>query len=76
MRGPFKKWYSVKDRGIIGRGGGTEDVKEVVILGRTLKCTEMGLEDTGDGKHRDAIMGAVGAGVGVQVVGMPGFEGG
>ena len=59
-RGLFKKWYDVKDRGIMGSG--TRDIKEVVILGRTLKFTEVGQStprtaSTGaDGKHRDAIL--------------------
>ena len=48
----------VKDRGIMGSGTG--DIKEVVILGRTLKFTEMGLEYTADGKHRDAILEELG----------------
>ena len=58
IRGLFKKWYDVKDRGIMGSG--TRDIKEVVILGRTLKFTEMGLEYTADGKHRDAILEELG----------------
>ena len=58
MRGLFKKWYDVKDRGIMGSGTG--DVKKVVILGRTLKFTEMGLEYTADGKHRDTILKELG----------------
>ena len=66
MRGLFKKWYDVKDRGIMGSGTG--DVKEVVILGRTLKFTEMGLEHTADGKHRDTILEELGLEAGVLVV--------
>ena len=58
IRGLFKKWYDVKDRGIMGSG--TRDIKEVVISGRTLKFTEMGLEYTADGKHRDAILEELG----------------
>ena len=58
IRGLFKKWYDVKDRGIMESG--TRDIKEVVILGRTLKFTEMGLEYTADGKHRDAILEELG----------------
>ena len=58
IRGLFKKWYDVKDRGIMGSG--TRDIKEVVILGRTLEFTEMGLEYTADGKHRDAILEELG----------------
>ena len=58
IRGLFKKWYDVKDRGIMGSG--TRDIKEVVILGRTLKFTEMGLEYTADCKHRDAILEELG----------------
>ena len=54
----FKKWYDVKDRGIMESG--TMDIKEVVILGRTLKFTEMGLEYTADGKHKDAILEELG----------------
>ena len=58
MRGFSKKWYDMKERGIMESGTG--DVKEVVILGRTLKFTEMGLEDTADGKHRDTILEELG----------------
>ena len=58
IRGLFKKWYDVKDRGIMVSG--TRDIKEVVILGRTLKFTEMGLEYTADGKQRDAILEELG----------------
>ena len=58
IRGLFKKWYDVKDRGIMGSG--TWDIKEVVILGRTLKFTEMGLDYTADSKHRDAILEELG----------------
>ena len=55
IRGLFKKWYDVKDRGIMGSGTG--DVKEVVILGRTLKFTEMGFEFTADGKPESKSLG-------------------
>ena len=58
MRGLFKNWYDVKDRGIMGSGTG--DVNQVVIFGRTLKFTEMGLEYTADGKHRDTILEELG----------------
>ena len=58
IRGLFKKWYDVRDRGIMESG--TRDIKEVVILGRTLKFTEMGLEYTADDKHRDAILEELG----------------
>ena len=58
IRGLFKKWYDVKDRG--NMRSGTRDIKEVVILGRILKFTEMGLEYTADGKHRDAILEELG----------------
>ena len=54
MRGLVKKWYDVKDRGIMRSG--TWDVKEVVVVRRSLKFTEMGLEYTADGRHRDAIL--------------------
>ena len=37
-----------------------EDVKELVISGTTLKFTEMGLEYTADGKHRDTILEELG----------------
>ena len=58
MRRFFKQWYDVKDRGIMGSG--IKDIKEIVILGRTLKFTEAGLEYAADGKHRDAILEALG----------------
>ena len=58
IRGLFKKWYDVKDTGIMESG--TKDIKEVVISGRTLKFTEMGLVYTADSKDRDAILEELG----------------
>ena len=69
MHGLFKKWYDVKERGIMVSGTG--DVKEIVISGRTLMCTEMGLEYIADGDP-----GGVGAGARVQVVGVAGLGNG
>ena len=54
MRGLVKKWYDVKDSGIMRSG--TWDVKEVVVVRRSLKFTQMGLEYTSDDRHRDAIL--------------------
>ena len=72
IRGLFKKWYDVKDRGIMESG--TRDIKEVVILGRTLKFTKMGLEGTADGKHRDAILEELGPASGADKMDEPGDE--
>ena len=48
----------------------------MVILGRTLKFTEMGLEYTADGKHRDAILEEVGLESESKSLGCPALGGG
>ena len=73
IRGLLKKWYDVKDRGIMESGTG--DIKQVVILGRTLKFTDMGLEYTADGKHRDAILEELGLESESKSLGCPAFGG-
>ena len=47
-------WYDIKDRGIMGSGGG--EIKEVIILGRTLRWTKEGIEYEADAKHRKELM--------------------
>ena len=59
MRGLFKKWL-VRCEGQRHHGSGTGDVKEVVISGRTLKFTEMGLDFSADSEHRDTILEELG----------------
>ena len=69
IRGLFKKWYDVKDRGTMESDTG--NIKEVVIFGRTLKFTEMGLEYTPDGNHRDAILQELGLELDSKSLGCP-----
>ena len=74
MRGLFKKWYDVNEgqkRSILGSGTGDVNVKEVVITGRTLKFTEMGLEHTADGKRRGTIWEELGLEPETQWLGVP-----
>jgi hypothetical protein len=52
----MKKWYEVKDRGTMGSGTG--DIKEVVILGRTLKWFPDRFELFADDGHRKKLMEA------------------
>ena len=54
----MKEWYEIKDRGIMGSGG--DEIKEVTILGRTLRWTEEGVEYEADGKHIRDLMEAEG----------------
>ena len=58
MRKKMREWYEIKDRGIMGSGG--DEIKEVTILGRTLRWTEEGLEYEADGKHVRDLMEAEG----------------
>ena len=54
MREKMKEWYEIKDRGIMGSGVG--EIKEVVILGRTVRWTAEGIEYEADAKHRKTLM--------------------
>ena len=49
MRKPMAEWYEIKDRGMMGSAA--DEVKEIVILGRTLRWKEGGLEYEADAKH-------------------------
>ena len=69
MRKWMAEWYEVKDRGIMGSGGG--ELKEVVILGRSVRWTREGLEYEADGKHRKTLMKMVGLDEGSKFVGSP-----
>ena len=50
----MESWYQVKVRGTMGSG--PRDIREVVILGRTLRYTEEGLEYEADARHRRILM--------------------
>ena len=61
-------WFEIKVRGVLGPEVG--DDKEIVILGRTVRWTEEGVEFEADRRHRKVLMehfgfeeGAKGAGV-------------
>ena len=47
----MKGWFDIKVRGIVG--GDHKDMKEITILGRLLRYTEVGIESEGDPTHRD-----------------------
>ena len=50
----MREWYEIKDRGIMGSAVG--EIKEVVILGRTVRWTAEGIEYEADAKHRKTLM--------------------
>ena len=50
----MKEWYEIKDRGIMGSGKG--EIREVKILGRTVRWTDEGIEYEADEKHREELM--------------------
>ena len=54
----MREWYVIKDRGTMG--GGKNEIKEVTILGRTVRWTAEGLEYEADVRHRRIIMEAEG----------------
>ena len=58
IRLAMKEWFEVRDRGIMGSG--TDDIKEIVILGRKLRYREWGLEYEADQKHRQILMSSFG----------------
>ena len=51
----MEEWYDIKDRGIMGSA--ENEIKEVTILGRTLRWEKDGLEYEADGAHRKKIFG-------------------
>ena len=54
----MREWYVIKDRGTMGSG--KNEIKEVTILGRTVRWTAEGLEYEVDVRHRRRIMEAEG----------------
>ena len=52
------EWYDIKDRGIMG--GAQAEIKEVTILGRTVRWTAEGIEYEADAGHRKKLMDAEG----------------
>ena len=54
MRRRMGEWYDIKDRGLMGSG--KDEIKEVVILGRTVKWKETGITYESDAKHRVELM--------------------
>ena len=50
----MEKWFEIKVRGILGPE--IRDDKMIVILGRTVRWTEEGIEYEADKKHRKAMM--------------------
>jgi len=54
MRGKMQEWYEVNDRGIMGSGVG--EIREVTILGRTVRWTPEGIEYEADERHRQELM--------------------
>ena len=69
MRRRMAEWYEVKERGIMGSDEG--ELKEVVILGRTVRWTREGLEYEADGKHRKTLMRMMGIDERSNIVGSP-----
>ena len=58
VRGKMEEWYDIKNRGTMVSGAG--EIKEVTILGRTVRWTEKGIEYEADGEHRRKLMAAEG----------------
>ena len=54
MRRKMEEWYDIKDRGMMGSGEG--EIKEVTILGRTVRWTNEGIEYEADAEHRAKLM--------------------
>ena len=50
----MKRWFDIKDRGMLGFG--REDLKEVTILGRTVKWNEWGISYEGNKKYRRKVL--------------------
>ena len=53
MRSRMCEWYDVKVRGTLGSG--KRDVREIEILGRSLRWTEEGVEYEVSDRHRRAL---------------------
>ena len=49
----MKGWYELKVRGVLG--GEREDVQEITILGRTLKCADGVITYEADSRHAKLI---------------------
>jgi hypothetical protein len=60
IKNKMEEWYAIKLRGIMGSA--LKDIKEIVILGRTLRWTDDGLEYIADEKHRQELMKSTGMG--------------
>ena len=56
IKGKMREWYVIKDPGTMGIG--KNEIKEVTILGRTVRWTAEGLEYEADVRHRRRIMEA------------------
>ena len=69
MRERMAEWDEVKGRGIMGSDQG--ELKEVVILGRTVRWTREGLEYEADRKHRKILLQMSGLDEGSKFVGSP-----
>ena len=54
----MREWYDIKDRGTMGSE--KDEIKEVTILGRTVRWMAEGLEYEADAAHRRRIMEAEG----------------
>jgi len=54
MHKKMEEWYDVKLRGVMGSAG--DEVKEITILGRTVRWTTEGIEYEADGRHREELM--------------------
>ena len=50
----MEEWYEIKLRGVMGSEG--SDVKEIKILGRTVRWTKEGIEYEADSRHREELM--------------------
>ena len=58
VKGMMEGWYAIKDRGIMG--GAANEIKEVTILGRTVRWTADRVEYEADGKHRLELLRRMG----------------
>ena len=58
IKGKMMEWHDIKDRGTMGSG--KNEIKEVTILGRTVRWTAEGLEYEADAGHRKKVMEAEG----------------
>ena len=54
VRDMMRDWYDIKMRGIMGSGN--DEVKEVEILGRSVRWTTEGIEYEGDRRHRESLL--------------------